>query len=232
MVQLCAAIWSNILKGWQRDAGASTGKGNQVITGNQISETRAINTKFCFMLYCSLCAWDPVWRCRKARSCLAASHSCAEPWLGGKASSSVLSVQCGLFTLQRFPLGALIHTLPLCYKLLYWFSVCCSTRRIRSVLPGCKRDPRRAELPDQGPWQHPCPLMWSSPRAGTIRVVMTTVGSCFPFYYLVHYVCFQQRRVYVCVAALVVLDWAPYMVMWMDSRDGAALPLNKLLAPH
>lgn len=38
MVQLCAAIWSNILKGWQRGAGASAGKGNQVIIGNQISE--------------------------------------------------------------------------------------------------------------------------------------------------------------------------------------------------
>lgn len=38
MVQLCAAIWSNILKGWQRGAGASVGKGNQVIIGNQISE--------------------------------------------------------------------------------------------------------------------------------------------------------------------------------------------------
>lgn len=38
MVQLCAAIWSNILKGRQRGAGASARKGNQVIIGNQISE--------------------------------------------------------------------------------------------------------------------------------------------------------------------------------------------------
>lgn len=38
MAQLCAAIWSNILKGQQIGAGASAGKGNQVIIGNQISE--------------------------------------------------------------------------------------------------------------------------------------------------------------------------------------------------
>lgn len=38
MVQLCAAIWLSILKGRQRGAGASSGKGNQVIIGNQISE--------------------------------------------------------------------------------------------------------------------------------------------------------------------------------------------------
>lgn len=79
MVQLYAAIWSNILKGWQRDAGASSGKGNQVTIGNQISERGDINTKFCFMLDCFLCARDPAWHCRKARPCLAARHSCAEP---------------------------------------------------------------------------------------------------------------------------------------------------------
>jgi len=38
MVQLCAAIWLNILRGRQRGAGASTGKGNQVVIRNQISE--------------------------------------------------------------------------------------------------------------------------------------------------------------------------------------------------
>lgn len=38
MAQLCAAIWSNILKGQRRGAGASAGKGNQVISGKQVSE--------------------------------------------------------------------------------------------------------------------------------------------------------------------------------------------------
>lgn len=138
MVQLCAAIWLNILKGRQRDAGASAGKGNQVIIGNQISERGAINAKFCFMLDCSLCARDPVWHRRKARQGLAARYSCAEPWLEGKASSSVLSVQCGLFTVQHFPLCTHSFTpslflftqtqIWLCYKLPHWFSLYCGTR--------------------------------------------------------------------------------------------------------
>lgn len=38
MAQLCAAIWSNILKGQRGGAGASAGKGNQVISGKQVSE--------------------------------------------------------------------------------------------------------------------------------------------------------------------------------------------------
>lgn len=64
----------------------------------------ATNRKFCFMLDCFLCARDPVWNCRKARPCLTAWHSSAEPCLEGKASFSAHSPQCEPFTVQHFPL--------------------------------------------------------------------------------------------------------------------------------
>lgn len=126
MVQLCAAIWSNILKSWQRGAGASSGKRNQVIIRNQISARRgAINTELCFTLHCPLCTWDSLWHRRKARPSPATRDGWAELWVKGRASSSALSAQCGLFTGQDFPL----YTPPsfylpkpkisLCYKLTF-----------------------------------------------------------------------------------------------------------------
>lgn len=114
MVQLCAAIWSNILKGRQRGAGASTGKGNQVVIGNQISQREEpLIQNFAFMLHCPLCAQDSAWHQEKARPSLAASDACAEPLLKGRACSSVLSTQHGLFTGLHFPLYPCSHTLPL-----------------------------------------------------------------------------------------------------------------------
>lgn len=135
MVQLCAAIWLNILKGWQRDAGASAGKGNQVITENQISEREDITTEFCFMFYCSLCAWDPVWHCRKARPCLTAMHSCAEPWLEGKASSSVLSVVWAPHTVAFPSLHTPSHP-PSFYLSKFGFVISCHVCSPYVTVPG------------------------------------------------------------------------------------------------
>ena len=116
MVQLCAAIWSNILKGQQRGAAASAGKGNQVIIRNQISEREEPliqNFASCFTLHCPLCTRDSAWHWGKARPSLATGDGCAEPWLKGRASSSMLSAQHGLFTVQRLPLYTRSHILPL-----------------------------------------------------------------------------------------------------------------------
>lgn len=162
MAQLCAAIWSNILKSWQRGAGASSGKRNQVIIRNQISARRgAINTELCFTLHCPLCTWDSLWRRRKARPSPATRDGWAELWVKGRASSSALSAvwslhRAGFPSLHAPPL--FIYPNPKFHFVINWHRFTlekshCSTRRTGFVQPGLQPRPeeRRAELPGWGP---------------------------------------------------------------------------------
>lgn len=110
MAQLCAAIWPNILKGQERGAGASAGKGNQVIIGNQISERQeplVHSPASCFTAHRPRHGTGG-----KARPSLAIR----EPWVEGRAFSSALSARCGLFTTpctkHFFPLYMHSNTVP------------------------------------------------------------------------------------------------------------------------
>lgn len=168
MVQLCAAIWSNILKGQQRGAGASSGKGNQVIIGNQISERQEpLIESFasCFTVL-SAHGTQHATGGRRGLAWLLGT------WWKGRASSSMLSAQRGLFTGQRFLLYTCSDTLSLFIhpNPKFGFVINCHIgspckRAIaapegqRLFSPGCSWGLRWAELPGQAPWQCCCPLM-------------------------------------------------------------------------
>lgn len=135
-------------------------------------ERGAVNTEFCFLLHCRLCAQDSAWHRGKARPSQATRDGCATPLLKGRASSSVLGARRGLFTGQHFPLYARSHTLPLFihpnpkFGLVINCHISSPCKRAVATpggqglfSPGCGWDPWRAELPGWGPWQCCCPLM-------------------------------------------------------------------------
>lgn len=74
-----------------------------------LSETRSLREEEPLIqnyasFFTVLCTWDSLWHRGKVRPGLATRDGCAELWLKGRASSSALSAQCGLFTGQDLPL--------------------------------------------------------------------------------------------------------------------------------
>lgn len=221
MAQLCAAIWSNILKGRHGGAGASAGKGTESLT-----ETRVLREG---LLIRNLVGEG------KARAGGRAEPSGQQ---GGSAHGAACPVGAEGRTLSwadaktRSLAVPSLRTSPLS---LFTPNKTWHYYKLSQVFPYNRASPAGCSLPSPCcSWELRSPA-WAP--ASTVPIPAEEYqgkqdkgcndrgGFCFPFYCSVRYVCFQQRRVYVWVTVLAASDQAPYMVMWMDSRDRATLPL-------